>query len=84
VTDEELRAAEDTLRKTGICVEPSSAAALAGLRAHAREDPSVADQVIVLIVTGAGLRWPATFDTDRNHPRIREATIEALGKVVEI
>lgn len=62
VDDADLRAAGDTLRQAGVCVEPSSAASLAGLRALVAAGVDVHGEVLVLLGTGTGLRWPATFD----------------------
>jgi threonine synthase len=84
VTDGELRAAADLLARCGVCVEPSSAASLAGLRALARDGESFAGQTIVLIGTGAGLRWPATFEGIDGPPPAIEASVDALGRVMEL
>ncbi len=77
-------AAEDMFRKTGICVEPSSAASLASLRRLGREKWGVAGKSVVLIATGTGLRWPATFEGISTTPPKVEASISALSRVVEI
>lgn len=82
VSDTEIRLAENSLGREGICVEPSSAAALAGLRSFVERGDSVADQVIVLIATGAGLRWPSTFDAVTETARIPHASAEALGQLI--
>jgi threonine synthase len=84
VDDAAIRTAEDTLRHSGICVEPSSAAALAGLRMLVQGGQSVGGQVVVLVATGTGLRWPATFNAHAGAPRIEEPTIEALSRVVPL
>jgi threonine synthase len=84
VDDTALRSAEDTLRQTGICVEPSSAASLAGARAVAAEDGVAPGEVSVLIGTGTGLRWPATFaGVAANVPAV-PGTVEALGAVIPL
>jgi threonine synthase len=84
VEEAEIRAAEDILRISGICVEPSSAAALACLRALGREGNGLAGKSAVLIATGTGLRWPATFDGISNRPPIVAPSISALRAVIEI
>lgn len=84
VTDAELHGAEALLARCGLCVEPSSAASLAGLRALARDGESFARETIVLIGTGAGLRWPATFDAVEGPPPVVEASVNALGRVVDL
>lgn len=84
VDDAALRTAEDLLGKSGLCVEPSSAASLAGLRVLAREDACLAGKSVVLIATGTGLRWPATFDGISRTPRKVRGSVSALGCVVEL
>jgi len=78
-----LRAAERTLGAAGICVEPSSAASLAGARALAKQGEIASDETVVLHATGAGLRWPATFEDQSPIPEV-EGTIEALGRCVRL
>ncbi len=58
------------LRRVGVCVEPSSAASLAALRALARAGGSFGGETVVVIGTGAGIRWPATFEPflSESHP----------------
>jgi threonine synthase len=84
VEETELVAAEDLLCKSGICVEPSSAASLAGLRKHGRENAGIVGKSVVLIATGTGLRWPATFAGISSTPPQIEASISALRRVVEL
>jgi threonine synthase len=84
VDEAELVAAEDILRKKGICVEPSSAASLASLRRLSREGAGFAGKSVVLIATGTGLRWPATFAGISSNPPQVEASIAALRRVVEL
>jgi threonine synthase len=84
VEETELVAAEEILRKSGICVEPSSAASLAGLRRLGRESRDLAGKSVVLIATGTGLRWPATFEGIASTPPKVAASISALGRVVEL
>ena len=79
-----IRAAENILRIAGICVEPSSAASLAGLRALGREGMVLNGKTAVMIATGTGLRWPATFEGISIRPPIIAPSIQALRKVVEI
>lgn len=44
----------------GIMCEPASAAPIAGLRAHTRHGGDLSDRVVVAILTGHGLKDPAT------------------------
>jgi threonine synthase len=84
VDDVALRAAEETLRHEGICVEPSSAASLAGARALAAEQSISPDDVVVLIGTGTGLRWPATFDDIGPLPPQVAGNAAALAAVLDL
>jgi threonine synthase len=62
VADAELVDAEDMFRHVGVCVEPSSAASLAAHRSLARSGGRFDGETVVVIGTGAGIRWPATFE----------------------
>ncbi|HKV44938.1 MAG TPA: pyridoxal-phosphate dependent enzyme [bacterium] len=82
--DSALRAAQENLRRAGLCVELSSAAPLAGLRVVHREGANARGLAIVVIATGAGLRWPATFDpVSKNEPPVAD-TAEALKDVISV
>lgn len=83
VDDDALRNAEAMLGRTGICVEPSSAASLAGLRRLAWGGDRFDGETVVLIGTGSGLRWPATFDRVQPPPRA-EANLESLGRLIAL
>jgi threonine synthase len=61
VTDEEILDAIDEMSGLGLSVEPASAASLAGLVKHTRGGLDSHGQSIVLIASGSGERWPATF-----------------------
>jgi threonine synthase len=84
VADVALRAAEETLRHLGICVEPSSAASLAGAHALAVSGEILPSDVVVLIATGTGLRWPATFDNVGPRPPAIAGNLAALQQVVDL
>jgi threonine synthase len=84
VDDGGLRSAEDLLRKAGLCVEPSSAASLAGLRELVRQDVRPTGETIVLIATGTGLRWPATFAGISSTPPQVAGSISDVGRVVDL
>ncbi|MCL4188107.1 MAG: threonine synthase [Rhodobacteraceae bacterium] len=57
VSDDEIRAAQLQLaRHEGLLVEPSSAAALAGLRRLRAEGRIAVDETVVLMLTGSGLK----------------------------
>jgi threonine synthase len=84
VTDAALRAAEETLRQGGVCVEPSSAASLAGARELAKAGEIAPDDVVVLIGTGTGLRWPATFEDSGAEAPAITGSLTALQQVVAL
>lgn len=59
VADDELEQARDDMaRRAGICVEPSSAVALAGLRRLCEHGEIDAGEDVVVIATGTGFREP--------------------------
>ena len=84
VDDAALRVAENSLRQVGICVEPSSAASLAGAHALAAAGEIAPSDVIVLIGTGTGLRWPATFADAGSQPPMSEGNLAALQEVIKL
>ena len=62
VTDEEIIAAQQLLgRREGVCVEPASAASVAGLRKLRQEGIIDRDERVVCICTGNGLKDPDTI-----------------------
>ncbi len=85
VSEDVLREAGRALGAHGIAVEPSSAAALAGLMAAATAGRFQPGDSATIIATGAALRWPASFDRVPPDvaPRI-PARIEALRDVVRL
>jgi threonine synthase len=62
VTDEEIIAAQQLLgRKEGVCVEPASAASVAGLKKLIELGVADKDERVVCICTGNGLKDPDTI-----------------------
>ena len=62
VTDEEIIAAQQLLgRKEGVCVEPASAASVAGLKKLIETGIADRDERVVCICTGNGLKDPDTI-----------------------
>jgi threonine synthase len=84
VDDAELVDAEDMLRRVGVCVEPSSAASLAAHRSQARAGVDFDGETVVVIGTGAGIRWPATFEPFRSESRPVTGDVGALQSVVTL
>jgi len=72
VTDEEILSAyRDLARMEGVFCEPSSAAGVAGIRNAALAGELDPDAVIVCVLTGHGLKDPAT--AERSAPGLLEA-----------
>lgn len=85
VSEEALRDAGNLLGAQGIAVEPSSAAALAGLVALGMGGKLRPGDTAAIIATGAALRWPASYD--RVGPQVVSqipGRIEALREVVKL
>lgn len=62
VTDEEIIAAQQLLgRREGVCVEPASAASVAGLKKLREMGAVDKDETVVCICTGNGLKDPDTI-----------------------
>lgn len=78
--DEILSARDDLMRRAGLMAEPTSAAPLAGLRRMLADGQAAEGQVVVLLVTGHGLKHPP--ETTGEWPVIRP-DIDALEDVVE-
>ncbi len=84
VTDEEILEASRAYANAGVCVEPSSSAALAGALQMRVNGELGDDETIVIMGTGAGMRWPATFSPlPAGLPQI-SGTVEALARVVAV
>jgi len=84
VSDEEILAAQrDLARIEGVFCEPSSAASVAGVRRLAMSGRVAADDVVVCVLTGNGLKdpdapaaaLPAVLDADASV----DAVLRALG-----
>ncbi|MFL5757275.1 MAG: pyridoxal-phosphate dependent enzyme, partial [Chloroflexota bacterium] len=71
VSDAEILAAyADVARLEGVFCEPSSAASVAGVSRAARQNELDPDAVVVCVLTGNGLKDPATAE--------RESRVELL------
>lgn len=85
VPDSALQEAGRRLARRGIAVEPSSAAALAGLLALGAEGVLAPSDSVVLVATGAALRWPASYEQASAHPVPSiPARLDALRQVVTL
>jgi len=83
VTDDEILAAyRDLTRVEGIFCEPSSAASLAGVRAAAAAGELDPSRLVVCVLTGNGLKDPATAELDLPAFLEAEPTVEAVGRAL--
>ena len=84
VTDDEILAAWKMLAEIeGIWVEPASAAGVAGLRKAAQQNPhAYSNKTIVCVLTGHGLKDPATVTDHAPVPRQIPAELAALAKAI--
>ena len=74
--DQILAAWQDLAQLEGLFCEPSSAAGIAGLRAHPPEPGSR----VVCVITGHGLKDPATVDRTAPPPIEVEADADAIAE----
>jgi threonine synthase len=63
ISDDEMLDAIASTSQLGLCIEASSASTLAAARQQVRNGAELHGKTIVLIASGAGERWPATFTT---------------------
>jgi threonine synthase len=78
VTDDEILAAYRALAELeGVFCEPSSAASVAGVTTVAREG-ALADQLVVCVLTGSGLKDPTTAERSAGD-RVVEAAATGAG-----
>ncbi len=83
VTDEEIISAQQLLgRKEGVCVEPASAASVAGLRKLIAEGIADKDERVVCICTGNGLKDPDTIINNCAPPIKVGNSVEEVEKVL--
>ena len=62
VTDDELRDTVHLLACRGLCIEPASCASVAGVLKARRQGLLDHGLEVACVLTGSGLRWPATFE----------------------
>ncbi|ABB14708.1 threonine synthase [Carboxydothermus hydrogenoformans] len=84
VTDEEIIEAYRLLaRKEGIMAEPASAASVAGLLKYRREHEFNQDDVVVLVLTGHGLKDPDNaLKQNANQPAVVEPDYNEVLKII--
>jgi threonine synthase len=85
VTDEEiLDAYKLAAACEGIMCEPASAASIAGLRKLTREGHDLRDRTVVAVLTGHGLKDPATALSLFGEQETVSPTLEALVARLEV
>jgi len=77
VSDDEILAAQGTLAREGLFVEPASAASVAGVTKLLREGVALRD--VVCVLTGHGLKDIEVVQKRSALPRPVDATIDAVG-----
>jgi threonine synthase len=84
VSDEEILAAyRDLARAEGIFCEPSSATSLAGVRKLVREGRlSAPDAIVVCVLTGSGLKDPATAEQAATPVTEAPATVDGVRRAL--
>ena len=84
VTDEEIMEAYRLVAcYEGVMCEPSSAAAIAGLRKRARLGDDLSDLTVVVVLTGHGLKDPATALSLFGEQHPVEASLDAILPLLE-
>jgi threonine synthase len=85
VTDEEILAAQsDIIRLEGIFCEPASAAGVAGVRRLAAEGRIGADEVVVCVLTGHGLKDPDAVAAEEGTLTPIPAELDAIRHAMEL
>ena len=83
VTDQEIISAQKLLgRLEGVCVEPASAASIAGLRKLRAEGIVDKGEKVVCICTGNGLKDPDTIISNAQSPIPCENSVDAAEKLL--
>ena len=84
VTDEEILAAYRDVAAEGLFAEPASAASVAGLRLLARTGALERGAVVVCVLTGHGLKDPATTMDSVAGPERAPADIDSLADLLRL
>jgi threonine synthase len=82
VSDSEIISAQKLLAKNGIGVEPASAASVAGLIKLSKLGMIEKDETVVCIATGNLLKDPETAIKVCGEPKIVEASVESVMKMM--
>ncbi len=82
VTDEEILDAGRQFAKTGLFIEPSSAAPLAVLRTLVRELPDIREETIVCVLTSSALKWLDDYGAASAEPGVEAGSLDqALAEI---
>jgi threonine synthase len=76
VSDEEILDAGRLFAKTGLFIEPSSAAPLAVLRKLVREQPEIRDETIVCVLTSSALKWLDDYGDASAKPGVEAGSLD--------
>ena len=84
VPDEEILAAiPDMARSTGVFAEPAAAAPWAAVKQMVRDDKIRADEVVVCVVSGSGLKDVAHARAVAGKPLVIDPSIDAVREVLK-
>jgi threonine synthase len=83
VSEEAILDAMRRLARQGIAVEPSSAAAVAAALALARRGELGADEDLVCLLTGSGVKWPDSLVDALTSRELQDATPTAVRAWIE-
>lgn len=78
VSDDAILAAMRTLARVGIAVEPSAAAPVAAALAQQARGELGADEDVVCVLTGAGVKWPDALAAAGEPHELRDGDPEAV------
>ncbi len=81
--DEILAAIPDMARTTGVFAEPAAAAPWAAVKRLAREGTVNADELIVCVVSGSGLKDIAGAQSSAGEPLLVDASIDAVRRALQ-
>lgn len=85
VTDDEILDAMRQLAvKGGVFAEPAASAAHAGLRKAVEEGIISADETVVLVITGSGIKDVDSAMEATGQPRVIEPSMEALARAAQV
>jgi threonine synthase len=79
-SDEAILEAVGQLAQEGLCVEPSSALPVACLSGLLTSHQIGKEEVVVCLLTSAGIKWPDTLGMGLAQPEVIPASLDALDR----